>query len=158
MAVDWVARGGGCDEDMDVGSISNAGMRPAGCDEDLMGSIPYDGIQSVSSKRLGLRSVSVTVTASVTAGPSHGAGHGAELNSHLKRCDFFSSVQLYLEPTKHSNELSVSCTLVSLLCAHEPEKLSSGYGLYIFETFICVRLRSISRFSSDSDLLSYSGQ
>ncbi len=42
-----------------------------------------DGIQSVSSKRLGLGSVSVTVTASVTAGPSHGAGHGAEFHTEL---------------------------------------------------------------------------
>ncbi len=42
-----------------------------------------DGIQLVSSKRLGLGSVSVTVTASVTAGPSHGAGHGAEFHTEL---------------------------------------------------------------------------
>ncbi len=42
LALDQVDRRGDCDEDMDVGSISNAGIRPspAGCDEDLMGSIP----------------------------------------------------------------------------------------------------------------------
>jgi len=42
-----------------------------------------DGIQLVSSKHLGLGSVSVTATASVTAGPSHGAGHGAEFHTEL---------------------------------------------------------------------------
>jgi hypothetical protein len=33
---------------------------------------------------------------------------------------------LYLEPTQHSNELSVSCTLVSLLRANEPENFHQG--------------------------------
>ena len=43
---DRVARICGCDEDVDVGSISNAGMRLAGCDEDLMSSIAYIGGQT----------------------------------------------------------------------------------------------------------------
>jgi hypothetical protein len=53
-----------------------------------------DGIQSVSSKRLGLGSVSVTVTASVTAGLSHGAGHCAEFT---RSCELsFEALSLFL--------------------------------------------------------------
>jgi hypothetical protein len=39
LALDRVAGRGECDEDMDIGSIFIAGMRPAGCDEDWMSSI-----------------------------------------------------------------------------------------------------------------------
>ncbi len=46
-------------------------------------SAKLDGIQLVSSKRLGLGSVSGTVTASVTAGLSHGSSHGAEFHTDL---------------------------------------------------------------------------
>ena len=37
--MDRVVCRGGCDEDMDVGLISNPGICPSGCDEDLIGRI-----------------------------------------------------------------------------------------------------------------------